>query len=58
MNSIPEKYLNKNVRAMLSGREKSFQEKPNFHFSRVVSFLRKIYQVEVKIFIQDINNQE
>ncbi len=53
MSSIPEKYLNKNVRAMLSGRKETFQEKPGFHFSRVVSFLKKLYRVEVKIFVQD-----
>lgn len=56
MSSIPEKYLNKNVRAMLSGRKKTFQEKPDFHFSKVVSFFKKLYQVEVKIFIKDTNN--
>jgi hypothetical protein len=56
MSSIPEKYLNTNVRAMLSGRKETFQEKPNFHFSKVVSFFKKIYQVEVTIFIKKVNN--
>jgi len=53
MNSIPEKYLNKNVKAMLSGRDKTFNKKPNFHFSKVISFLQKAYKVEIKIFVDN-----
>ncbi len=52
MMRVPEKYLNNNVRAMLSGRKKTFAKKPNFHFDKIVSFLNRNYRVEVKIFIE------
>ena len=45
---IPEKYLNKNVQAMIGGRKKV---KPIYllHFDKVISFLKKKYRVEVRI---------
>ena len=51
MIKVPEKYLNNNVRAMLSGRKNTFL-KPNFHFNKLVSFFNRNYRVEVKIFIE------
>lgn len=47
-----EKLLNKNVRAMISGRKKDLQ-KPDFHFDKLVSFFKRNYRVEVKIFVED-----
>jgi hypothetical protein len=52
MTSSTEKLLNKNVRAMLSGRKKDLK-KPDFHFDKVVSIFRKKCRVEVKIFLED-----
>lgn len=52
MNSIEEKLLNKNVRAMISGGKKDLQ-KPDFHFDKLVSIFKRNYRVEVKIFIED-----
>ena len=55
MNSIDEKLLNKNVRAMISGRKKDLK-KPDFHFDKLVSIFKRNYRVEVKIFIEDQND--
>lgn len=52
MTSIPKKFLNTNVRAMISGRKKDLK-KPDFHFDKIVSILKRNYRVEVKIFIED-----
>lgn len=47
-----EKLLNKNVRAMISGRKKDLK-KPDFHFDKVVSIFKRNYRVEVKIFVEE-----
>jgi len=46
---IPERYLNKNVQAMISGGRQ--RPKPTYllHFDRIISFLKKKYRVEVRI---------
>ncbi len=45
---IPERYLNKNVQAMIGGRQKP---KPTYllHFDKIISFLKKKYRVEIRI---------
>ena len=55
MTTIPKKFLNKNVRAMISGGKKDLQ-KPDFHFDKLVSIFKRNYRVEVKIFIEDNND--
>jgi hypothetical protein len=52
---MTEKLLNKNVRAMISGRKQDLQ-KPDFHFDKLVSIFKRNYRVEVKIFIEDIQD--
>jgi hypothetical protein len=49
---MTKKLLNKNVRAMISGRKKDLQ-KPDFHFDKLVSIFKRNYRVEVKIFVEE-----
>lgn len=57
MGTIPPKYLNTNVRAMLSGGVEEKQpvlEKTHIlHLDKLFSFLRKSYRLEVKITKED-----
>lgn len=46
---IPERYLNKNVQAMISGGRQKLKPTYLLHFDRVISFLKKKYRVEVRI---------
>ena len=54
VSNIPEKYLNTNVRAMISGGIKEEPEKEYFfHLDTFFSFFKKVYRVEIKIFKED-----
>lgn len=58
MHSIPNKYLNTNVRAMISGgtsqEELPVQEQTHIlHLDKLFSFLRKSYRLEVKLTKED-----
>ncbi len=50
---IPEKYLNINVRAMISGGTQEPEKKYIFCFDKLVSFFKRTYQVEIKISRED-----
>ena len=53
---IPLKYLNKNVKAMISGGNLSPVEptrKYLLRFDKVISFLKKKYRVEINISVND-----
>ena len=56
MTSIPEKYLNTNVRAMLSGGNVETESKPEYvlHIDRIISFFKKKYRVEFKVIKEEI----
>jgi len=58
MNSIPDKYLNTNVRAMISGglpesTTEDPQRKPILHLHKLISFFKKRYRLEVSLTKED-----
>ena len=63
MTIIPDKYLNTNVRAMISGgkeeSEKSEPEtkKPILHLDKFFSFFKKKYRLEVSLFKEDTKGE-
>lgn len=50
---IPERYLNINVRAMISGGTQEPEKKYIFHLNKLVSLFKRTYQVEIKISRED-----
>lgn len=58
MNTIPDKYLNTNVRAMISGglpesKSVEIQKKPILHLNKLISFFKKRYRLEVSFTKED-----
>ena len=54
LDEIPEKYLNINVRAMISGGTQQEPEKKYiFYLDKLVPFFKRTYQVEIKISRED-----
>lgn len=51
MTNIPEKYLNTNVRAMLTGGKVENEPEPDYvlHLDKLISCFKKKYRVELKI---------
>ena len=56
MTGIPEKYLNTNVRAMLSGGNVETESKPEYvlHLDKIISCFKKKYRVEFKVIKEEI----
>lgn len=56
MTDIPEKYLNTNVRAMLSGGNVETKSQPKYvlHLDKLISCFKEKYRVEIKIIKEEI----
>lgn len=56
MTDIPEKYLNTNVRAMLSGGNVETKPQPKYvlHLDKLISCFKEKYRVEIKIIKEEI----
>ena len=63
MTTIPNKYLNTNVRAMINGgmeeSEKSdpSEQQPILHLDKFFSFFKKKYRLEVSLFKEDTKGE-
>ena len=59
MNNIPDKYLNNNVRAMVSGGITELEttepepEQPIFHLNKILYWFSKKYRLDVSIFKEE-----
>ena len=58
MNNIPDKYLNNNVRAMVSGGIKDLkkpkpEQQPIFHLNKILYWFAKKYRLDVSIFKEE-----
>jgi hypothetical protein len=63
MTTIPDKYLNTNVRAMISGGIEESEEsepedqQPILHLNKMISCFKKKYRLEVSLFKEDTQGE-